>query len=230
MDGLIAHCPSFLYAPAMRLSVGIDEAGRGCVIGPLVVACVAADEADRRWFWKNNVRDSKIVPGPQRDKLAQLIKERCWFQVKVFHAPEIDIAVRDRSRTLNGLELEAMSDLLRDFLDEHAEREAVALADAPSISAQHYLEKLYAASGWPDMERLKAKHEADRTDRTVAAASLIAKSERERLIAKIKRELGVDFGCGYAHDEATREFLKVCPKGASCVRWSWKTTDGIRET
>jgi len=212
----------------MRLSVGIDEAGRGCVIGPLVVACVAADEADRRWFWKNNVRDSKIVPGPQRDKLAQLIKERCWFQLAVVHAPQIDEAVRDRSKNLNGLELEMMSELLRDFMDGHSECEAVALVDAPSISAQHYLEILQMASGWPDMERLKAKHEADRTDRTVAAASILAKAERERLIAKLKQELGVDFGCGYAHDERTRDFLKICPRDTACVRWSWSTTRGLR--
>jgi len=209
----------------MRLSVGIDEAGRGCVIGPLVVACVAADEADRRWFWKNNVRDSKIVPGPQRDKLAAMIKERCWFQLKVVFPKKIDEAVRDRSRTLNGLELEMMSELLRDFMDEHAEREAVALVDAPSVSAQHYLEKLYAKSGWPDMERLKAKHEADKTDRTVAAASILAKAERERLIAKLKKEIGVDFGCGYSHDDVTRKFLMTCPRDADYVRWTWKTAD-----
>ena len=207
----------------MRFSVGIDEAGRGCVIGPMVVACVAADEADRRWFWANHVRDSKIVPPQERDKLSKLIKERCWFQLKIAHAPQIDEAVRDRARTLNGLELESMSDLLRDFMEEFAEHEAVAMVDAPSISAQHYLEKLQMKSGWPDMERLKAKHEADRTDRTVAAASILAKAERERFIAKIKKELGVDFGCGYSHDEVTRQFLLTCPKDAPYVRWSWKT-------
>lgn len=213
-----------IYDPcSMRLSVGIDEAGRGCVIGPLVVACVAADEADRRWFWANNIRDSKIVPEPQRDRLAELIKERCWFQLKVVHPPDIDRAVRDRSRTLNGLELELMSELLREFQDEYDECEAVALVDAPSVSAQRYLEKLYAASGWPDMATLKAKHEADRRDRTVAAASIIAKSERERLIARLKKELGTDFGCGYAHDEVTRGFVARCPKDAPYVRWTWKT-------
>ncbi len=212
------------YAFCMRLSVGIDEAGRGCVIGPLVVVCVAADEADRKWFWAHNVRDSKIVPGPQRDKLAEMIKERCWFQLKIFHPTAIDEAVRDRSRTLNGLELEAMAELLDDFLDEFPEREAVALVDAPSISAQHYLEKLYDRSQWSDMKRLKAKHEADRKDRTVAAASILAKAERERLIAKLKKELGVDFGCGYSHDEVTREHLKTCEREADYVRWSWKTT------
>lgn len=212
----------------MKLTVGIDEAGRGCVIGPLVVACVAADEADRRWFWKRNVRDSKLVPAAQRDDLAARIKERCWFSIVVIQPPAIDDAVRDRARTLNGLELDAMSDLLREFQNEHAERNAIALVDAPSINAQGYLEKLYARSGWDDMERLHAKHEADRTDRTVAAASILAKHERERWIAKLKKELGLDFGCGYAHDEATRAFVKSCPRNAAYVRWTWKTAENVR--
>ncbi|MFA4955267.1 MAG: ribonuclease HII [Patescibacteria group bacterium] len=208
----------------MRYSVGIDEAGRGCVIGPLVVACVAADPADRRWFCKHNVRDSKLVPAAQRDALAREIMQRCWFQIGVAQAPQIDEAVRDRTRTLNGLELELMSDLLRDYQDEFAERETLALVDAPSVSAQHFLEKLFMRSGWDEMERLQAKHEADRTDRTVAAASIIAKYERERLIAKIKAEVGLDFGCGYAHDERTRQFLTHCPKAATYVRWTWETS------
>lgn len=206
-----------------HLSVGIDEAGRGCVIGPLVVAVVAADEADRKWFWTNNVRDSKIVPPKQRDELAKKIKDRCWFQLRVVHPPEIDAAVRDRTRTLNGLELEVMAGLLRDFMDEYPETDANALVDAPSINAQGFLEKLYAASGWDNMDRLHAKHEADRTDRTVAAASVLAKTERERLIVKIKKECGVDFGSGYCHDPLTVEYVNAAPDDAAFVRWSWKT-------
>ena len=212
-----------ILSPCRDISV-IDEAGRGWVIGPLVVAVVAADEADRKWFWANNVRDSKIVPPKQRDELAKRIKDRCWFELRVAHAPEIDEAVRDRTRTLNGLELEIMAGLLREFRDEQPDREAVALVDAPSINAQGFLEKLYSASGWDDMDRLQAKHEADRTDRTVAAASILAKAERERLIAKIKKECGVDFGSGYCHDERTREYLKaVPPDGTAYVRWTWAT-------
>lgn len=207
----------------MHLSVGIDEAGRGCVIGPMVIACVAADEADRRWFWANNVRDSKIVPAKQRDELARRIKDRCWFEVRVASPKAIDQAVADRSRTLNGLELEHMAGLLEEFMEAHDGRKAIALVDAPSINAQGFLEKLYVASGWEDMERLKAKHEADRRDRTVAAASIIAKYERERLISKIKKELGVDFGSGYCHDERAIAHVKTAQKGAAHVRWSWKT-------
>lgn len=213
--------------PRNALSIGIDEAGRGCVLGPLVVAVVAADEKDRRWFWTNNVRDSKLVPGPQRDTLAKAIKQRCWFQMKVVLPPQIDIAVRDRSRTLNGLELECMADCLRDALDEFGDRESYALVDAPSINAQGFLEKLYVASGWGDMDRLLAKHHADKTDRTVGAASIIAKSERERLIAKLKKELGCDFGSGYCHDPKTLEHLKTVPPDAKHVRWTWATAKSI---
>lgn len=205
------------------LTIGIDEAGRGCVLGSLVVAVVSADESDRRWFCKHKVRDSKIVPGPEREYLAQAIRERCWFQVKIATALEIDAAVRDRSRTLNGLELEMMSDCLRDFNDEHGDREAFATVDAPSFNAHNFLEKLYIASGWGDMTTLSAKHHADERDRTVAAASLIAKSERERLIAKLKTELGCDFGSGYCHDERTIAHLKNVTPKARHVRWSWTT-------
>ncbi|MBI4139211.1 ribonuclease HII [Candidatus Uhrbacteria bacterium] len=211
----------------MKLSVGIDEAGRGCVIGPMVVAVVAADEADRRWFWKRNVRDSKLVPPPQRMKLAKEIRERCWFSLKIISPAEVDRAVRDRSRTLNGLELEQMGECLQDALSEFPEREAYAVVDAPSINAQGFLEKLLMHSGWPDMDRLIAKHRADKRDRTVGAASILAKDERERLIAKLKQRLGCDFGSGYCHDERTRLHLKTVPARAPHVRWTWKTVNDL---
>jgi ribonuclease HII len=207
----------------MKLTAGIDEAGRGCVIGPLVVACVAADEADRRWFWKYDVRDSKIVPAQERDDLARRIMERCWFQVRIASPREIDIAIRDRARTLNGLELELMADLLAECREAHEEREMTAWVDAPSINAQGFCEKLYEASRWDDMESIRATHEADRRDRTVAAASLIAKYERERLIALAKKELGVDFGCGYSHDPLARAYVAQAPADCPHVRWTWKT-------
>lgn len=210
-------------ARATPSSVGIDEAGRGCVIGPLVVACVASDSSDRRWFNAQNVRDSKIVPAKERDRLAKEIQLRCWFSLRAALPSTIDAAVHDRARTLNGLELEMMADLLKEFQDIHPDSEAIALVDAPSINAQGFREKLFVASNWSNMESLRARHHADARNRTVSAASLIAKSERERLIAKLKTELNVDFGCGYSHDEVTRSFLLTCPNNAPYVRWSWKT-------
>lgn len=207
----------------MKYSAGIDEAGRGCVLGSLVVACVVADESDRRWFTTHNVRDSKIVPPAQRTDLAKRIMDRCWFQTRIATASDIDIAVRDRTRTLNGLELELMAELLSDCRDAHEGRELTAWVDAPSINAQGFCEKLYSASGWEDMNRLRATHEADRRNRTVAAASIIAKYERDRLLDLIKKEYGIDFGCGYPHDPLTRNYIKTAPKNCSHIRWTWKT-------
>jgi ribonuclease HII len=207
----------------MKRSVGIDEAGRGCVLGSLVVGCVVADESDRRWFAKHHVRDSKIVPPLEREQLARAIKERCWTRLSVATAPMIDLAVRDRMRTLNGLELEMMAQLISNAQTDHLDHDLRAVIDAPSINAERFRMKLLAASTWKEPKHLIARHRADVTDRTVAAASLIAKDERERLLAELKTELGIDFGCGYPHDEATRAFLKTCPEDAPYVRWSWKT-------
>lgn len=209
----------------MKLSVGIDEAGRGCVIGPLVIACVVAYDRDRRWFCSKNIRDSKVVPADERTRLALGIRERCWFGLAIAQPPDIDRAVRDRSRTLNGLELELMARLLRTAQEAFDEHELHACVDAPSSNAQGFREALYMASQWDAMDRLVAKHHADVVDRTVAAASILAKYERERLLDGLKQQLGVDFGCGYPHDRVTRRFLETCPKEASYVRWSWKTTN-----
>ncbi|MBU1348950.1 hypothetical protein KJ781_02685 [Patescibacteria group bacterium] len=213
--------------PRNGISIGIDEAGRGCVIGPLVVAVVAANAADRRWFWSKDVRDSKLVPAHRRDALADAIKQRCWFQIKVSMPPAIDEAVRDRTRTLNGLELEQMAECLRDAMDAFGDRETYALVDAPSINAQGFRKKLFVASGWADMDRLRAEHHADTRNRTVGAASLVAKAERERLIAALKQDLGLDFGCGYCHDAKTIAHLKTVAPDAPHVRWTWATTKRV---
>jgi ribonuclease HII len=210
------------YAPAMDIRVGIDEAGRGCVIGPLVVACVSSNESDRRWFSRMNIRDSKLVPAEEREVLVPQLMERCWHAIRVIYPPDIDRAVRDRSRTLNGLELEHMAELLKTYQALHPEHDARAIIDAPSINKAAVHRTLTQQSAWHP-ERLFAEHKADRRHRTVAAASLIAKFERERLITELKRELKIDFGCGYPHDKKTQSFLRTCPPTAPYIRWTWKT-------
>ena len=119
------------------LYAGIDEAGRGCVIGPLIVAIVAADEKDRRWFAKENIRDSKLVPAERRDELAAMIHERCWHAILAAEPPEIDDALYDPCRSLNELEVEMFMSLLRHFQREHSDRDARILADAMSSNAKH---------------------------------------------------------------------------------------------
>ncbi len=205
------------------LYAGIDQACRGCVIGPLVVAIVAAEEKDRRWFARENVRDSKLVPAERRDELAAMIRERCWHTILAAEPMEIDDALYDPGRSLNELEMEMVMSLLRHFQRAHGDRDARILADAMSSNAEDIAERMAAGSMDIRRHRIIASHHADRDDRTVAAASLIAKAERERRIEELKREVGHDFGSGYCHDERTIAFVKTCPPGAAYVRWSWKT-------
>jgi ribonuclease HII len=206
-----------------RLYAGMDEAGRGCVIGPLVVAMVAAEEKDRRWFARVNVRDSKLVPAKKRDDLAARIRERCWHKILIAEPIEIDDALYDPGRSLNELEMEMMITLLRHFQETFSDKEARILADAISPSEEAIRKRLHTGSRKVVQHLIEAKHRADRRDRTVGAASIIAKAERERLIERIKEEIGCDFGSGYCGDERTRTFLRTCPEAAPYVRWSWST-------
>lgn len=204
-------------------TAGIDEAGRGCVIGPLVVAIVAASPKDLRWFRSQNVRDSKKVPPRERETLAAAIRERCWHQLFICPPAAIDDAVRDRSRTLNGLECERMAEGITAFMQRVPPAEATVTVDAPSVNATAIHRILIAKSGWPHPERLIAEHRADENHLAVAAASIIAKFERERLLDILKQELDEDLGCGYPHDPKTIAHLRTVPVGAPHVRWTWTT-------
>lgn len=212
------------YAPDMgTIRMGVDEAGRGCVLGPLVVAIVAATPADLRRFADWRVRDSKKVPPAEREELAARIRERCWTEISVCTPPEIDAAVADRAVTLNGLELARMGRLLRQGLDAHPGHAPSATIDAIGRNGAAIGAKLRALSGWPAARALVARPFADASDIAVAAASLVAKTERDRRLAEIAAELGADVGCGYPHDAKTITHLAHCNPGATHVRWSWST-------
>ena len=203
--------------------MGVDEAGRGCVLGPLVVAIVAATPTDLRRFADWRVRDSKKVPPAERETLAARIRERCWTEISVCTPAEIDAAVADRAVTLNGLELARMGMLLRRGLDAHPSHMPSATVDAIGRNGAAIGDKLRALAGWPAKRFLVARPFADATDIAVAAASLVAKTERDRRLAEIAVALGEDFGCGYPHDTKTVAHLARCAAGAPHVRWSWST-------
>ncbi|MCC7356947.1 ribonuclease HII [Candidatus Uhrbacteria bacterium] len=210
-----------MFLPPLR--IGLDEAGRGCVIGPLVVGCVAATDTDRIWFSRNHVRDSKLVPPDERAWLSKKIRARCWFQTSHASPNQIDEAVRDRSRTLNGLERERMSLLLQSVLQEHPNNSLHVMIDAPSINPTAFIRDLKTHFSWPEHFMLQAEHRADVRYLVVAAASIIAKQEREDAIEKLKKDLGEDFGCGYPHDQKTKLHLIHSPKNANHIRWTWST-------
>ncbi len=202
------------------LIAGVDEAGRGCVIGPLVVAGIAMEAENLQFLSQLGVKDSKLLSPKRREELYLEIAK----SAKVFHtiklAPcQIDKVVESQRKLhkLNRLEAQTMAQII-DFLkpDEVYVDAADVLEDR---FKQHIQECLMTKP------KIIAKHKADKTYPIVSAASIIAKVQRDQEIANLRAEHG-DFGSGYLTDEKTMLFINhLLEKNSSYpdfIRKSWK--------
>lgn len=207
-----------------KIIAGLDESGRGCVLGPLVVAGVSIPHEKEEEFKKIGVRDSKELSQPKREMLAKKIEEIAK-DVIVFKVGSCKIdTFRKQGVGMNRIEAMKFSDIIR-MLNPH-----MAYIDCPdtNINKFHlFMNKL--VGGGPE---LIVKHKADRDHPVVSAASIIAKVERELEISKLKEEFG-DFGTGYTSDERTIEWLrgwlrknKEFPE--HLVRRSWVTSSVLK--
>jgi len=204
--------------------IGVDEAGRGPVIGPMVIAICALTERDRRWCVRHNVTDSKAIPAKRRSALAQALRDRCWSDIIVIQPPEIDEAVRNRSMTLNGLEIKYMAELIRRFKQAFPDTPAEIMLDAPTRKTHSFRRMISHLSSWEPFGLLKAENFADQKYRHVGAASILAKTERDRLMSELSQTLNYNLGSGYSHDPLTRRYVASAQKDDPIIRWSWMTT------
>ena len=210
-------------AVSAELEVGLDEAGRGPILGPMVLACVALDAQAQAALLALGVTDSKrFGAGPKahaaRSALVKEVQARaCHIEVAVIEVAEID--ARTRRGELNRLEQEVALRLLGS-----APPCSRIVADGQRIFAplgQHY-------------PHLRAENKADQTSVSVAAASLCAKVRRDELwlqiCARYKEEfgelLGGFAGGGYLN-EVTRSFLRAYCARYRCIppegraSWPW---------
>jgi ribonuclease HII len=194
---------------------GVDEAGRGPVLGPLVVAAV---EGTRAAFADLGVDDSKELAADERERLDEAVRATArGVALEVLEPRTVDEAVRGPG--LDTLELEAFADACR-----RLEAETVS-ADACGPDAEAFRRDL--ARQLPDATAVEAAHGADASDPAVAAASIVAKVRRDEAVAELADVLGADVGSGYPSDPATRAFLEdwveaegELPPG---TRASWST-------
>ncbi|UCE92507.1 MAG: ribonuclease HII [Methanobacteriota archaeon] len=198
---------------------GVDEAGRGPVMGPLVVCGVSVE--DEAPLVGLGVRDSKKLTRSRRDELAPRIIEVSQVEVVEVSAEEID-ALRERM-TIN--QLEAM--LFARVIDRLSP--TIAYLDAADVSEERFCEmtRSHMSCGASTV----AKHRADDAYPVVSAASIIAKVTRDRRVGLIERELGTSLGSGYASDPVTRAFLQnwIAEKGSlpPHTRRSWETSQKL---
>ena len=182
-----------------KLVVGIDEAGRGAVIGPLVIAGASVLEEDIEKLKAIKVKDSKELSARQREALEEKIEGivKDIFVVKVA-ACKID-SYRAEGIDLNRLEAIKFAEII-DYLQGD-----VAYVDSPDINTERLRLLLKKIS--KHNTEIVAEHFADKTYPVVSAASIIAKLERDREIEKIKKEYG-DVGPGYPANEITMGWLR----------------------
>ncbi|RLG91756.1 MAG: ribonuclease HII [Candidatus Hecatellales archaeon] len=206
--------------------VGVDEAGRGSVIGPLVVAGVLFDEDRVKKLGEIGVRDSKTLTPSQREKLEVEIK-RLALKFKVVEVPpkEIDKVVFRGKKMfkLNWLEAKVMAEVIEELNPD------IAYVDASDINAERFGEQIRGML--KTRVKVVSEHKADEKYLVVGAASIVAKVHRDRIIARLKEEYG-DFGCGYSHDPKTIRFLREWFRSRKdypyFLRRSWKTVEKVR--
>ncbi len=198
---------------------GIDEAGRGPVIGPLVV-CGVAVQSDEE-LRAIGVKDSKKLSASRRSAIEPQIRKVAKVEVVEVQAEEID-ALRD-SMTMNELEARVFATIIERLKPEMAYLDA---ADADEASFGRMVQSQLRCQA-----RIHSRHKADELFPVVSAASVVAKVARDARVREIEQEIGVPIGSGYTSDPKTVSFLRnwIGEKGSfpPHTRQSWATSQNL---
>ena len=202
--------------------LGIDEAGRGSVLGPMVIAGVVVPEKMEKVLERMGVKDSKRLTANRRTILSRKLKKMFEYEIVVITAREID-EMRASGINLNEIEKNAMESIILKLKPE------MAIVDAVDVKAERFQENLRKDTG----ANVIAEHKADDRYIEVGAASIIAKAERDAQIAEINKEFiktgGI--GSGYPSDPTTKKFLTnyTYDEMPDFVRRSWATVAKLKE-
>jgi len=200
---------------------GIDEAGRGPVIGPMVIGAAVISMDNENLLKDLKVKDSKQLTRNQRDELYPKVKEVCETFTEILTAEMIDSARKDLIN-LNRLEELTMIKLIDKVKKIH--KDCVFYLDCPDVNNIRFGNII----GQITNAEIIAEHKADDKYPIVSAASIIAKVDRDNEIDKIKKELNVELGSGYPSDPTTKKALEQMIKNKSkYIRYSWETTQKI---
>ena len=201
------------------LICGIEEAGRGPVIGPLIMVGLAIEEKDLVKLKELGVKDSKQLTIKQicilKEKILKIPNKHILLKIK---PKEIDDAVDgNNSLNLNWLEATKTAELLNQLNPDKA------FIDCPSPNIQKYKNYLKRYIKNKEIE-LIAEHKADVNYPIVSAASIIAKCIREEEVAKIEKLVGQSIGSGYPSNPICQRFLRENhEKYPEFIRHSWES-------
>ena len=216
-----------------KLIAGTDEAGRGSILGPLVVSCVVANNNTIKQFSRIGVKDSKKLSSKKREIFAKIIlKNAEKVYIRKISIRKIDKAVNLRRdyilkkiipKTydivgLNELEARSMASIINKLNTK------IVYVDSCDVNPNRFKKRILNQIN--NKISIRAQHKADEKYVIVAAASIIAKYIRDKEIKKIETLYG-NIGSGYPSDPTTRLFLQrwLLKNGEipNYARKSWKT-------
>jgi ribonuclease HII len=195
---------------------GVDEAGRGSIIGPLVVAGIGIRESKIALLYEMGIKDSKSLSPKSRARLfGEIMKIVDSVCIHKIDPVEVDGSVS--LRELNRLEAKVMASIINTIGADEV------YVDCCDVNPQRYRE--YLECHLTCKPRLHSMHHADAINMVVSAASIIAKITRDQEIQHIRSKYG-SIGSGYPSDERTMRFIQewVTKNGSApeFTRKSWK--------
>jgi ribonuclease HII len=211
---------------------GIDEAGKGPVIGPMCIGGVKIEASKAHILKVLGVADSKKLTPKKREQLAAQIKKHA----DDFFVLEVSPSQIDELRkimSMNEIMVVCFAKVLEQLNPD------LVYVDAADVKAERFGENIrrqYAKTNPAHAKKVEiiSMHQADAIYPTVSAASIVAKVRRDELIEELKKEWEADFGSGYPSDPKTKEFLLKWGEEHNgefpgIVRQSWQTVENIRE-
>jgi len=199
----------------------VDEAGKGSVLGPMVVAAVGCRATED--LAALPIRDSKVLRPKQREALYEILFRDFSIAIVTIDAAGIDEA---RSRmSMNECVAELHAEALMGLRPESA------YVDACDVNAERYGRTVADYLDFPC--DIISEHRADARYKIVGAASVVAKVTRDRAIKDLDEQYG-NVGSGYPSDPVTIEFLRGYVRDYGnpppCARRSWKTVANLYQT
>ena len=206
------------------LILGIDDAGRGPVIGPMVLAGCLIDEKIEKEFKKLGIKDSKQLTQKRREFLEKIIKEKSeTFEIVIIYPNEID-GKDDKRIKLNELEAIACAKIINKINKGY--RKIKIVVDCPSVSIVKWQDFLRTKIKNLSNLEVSCEHKADKNHVSVSAASILAKCVREKEMGRLKEKYGSEVGSGYTSDPLTQRFLEKHAqkhKDKGIFRKTWST-------
>lgn len=220
------------------MRIGIDEAGRGPVLGPMVMAGVAVNQETANKLSDLGVTDSKMLSKKRREELFVEIKKLCVYEIKIVKPSVIDNAVFSEIDNLNLLEAKTSGKIIQTILlkllkslnvdvSNSLDNNSVSnkdgsdniedllkgtdincLLDLPTKKKDEYLRHVRKSGKIPTSVLVDAEFKADENDVVVGAASILAKVTRDKEIDKINSKYKINVGSGYPSDPNTQRFLQ----------------------